>query len=307
MLPDHSETSIAFASCTLTTSESNCSQLEREALSLIFGIQKFHWYLYGQNFTLVTDHKPLTIILRPKKGIPSLAAARLQKWAMQLAAYDYVIHYKPTTDHGNDCLSRLPLPSAAPSCNTIGRTTFNIGQLQSLPVTARDIEKATRWDATIGKVYRYVWDGWPSQVKDEFKPYQNRLTELTIEGGCLMWGIWVVIPKGLQPQVLKSLHANHPGISQMKAITRRHFWWEGLDKEIKMLGKSCQSCQSNQSNPSVAPLHPWVWPGAPWEQIHVNFAGPFLGYMFLQQLMRTLSGQKSLWWLLRHLKRPLKP
>ena len=48
-----------------------------------------------------------------------------------------------------------------------------------------------------------------------------------------MWGIRVVIPKGLQPQVLKSLHANHPGISRMKAIARSHFWWEGLDKEIE--------------------------------------------------------------------------
>ena len=47
MLPDHSERPIAFASRTLTTSEHNYAQLEREALSLIFGIQKFHWYLYG--------------------------------------------------------------------------------------------------------------------------------------------------------------------------------------------------------------------------------------------------------------------
>lgn len=281
VLPDHSERPIAFASRTLTTSEQNYAQLEREALSLIFGIQKFHRYLYGRKFTLVTDHKPLTTILGPKKGIPSLAAARLQRWAMQLAAYDYDIRYKPTTDHGNaDCLSRLPLPTLAPLCTTKGITTFNIGQVQSLSVTAQDIQKATRRDATLGKVYRYVRDGWPGQVSDEFKPYRSRSTELTIDGGCVMWGIRVVIPKSLQPQVLKSLHANHPGISRMKAIARSHFWWEGLDKDIEAVGKSCQSCQSNQSNPAVAPLHPWVWPDDPWERIHVDFAGPFLGQMF---------------------------
>ena len=131
-------------------------------------------------------------------------------------------------------------------------------------------------------------------AKSEFKPYRSQLTELTLEGGILMWGIRVVIRKGLQPQVIKSLHANHPGISRMKAITRSHFWWEGLDKEIVTLRKSCQSCQSNQTNPAVAPLHPWVWPGSPWEQIHVDFAEPFLDHMFLLQLMRTLSGRKSL-------------
>ena len=145
MLLDHTERQITFASRILATSECNYAQLKKEALSLIFGIQKFHQYLYGRKFTLITDHKPLTTILGPKKGIPSLAAAHLQRWAMQLAAYDYDIHYKPTTDHGNaDCLSRLPLPQAAPSYNTIGCTTFNIGQVQSLPVTTQEIQKATQ-------------------------------------------------------------------------------------------------------------------------------------------------------------------
>ena len=84
------------------------AQLEKEAASLIFGIKKFHQYLYGRKFT---DYKPLTAILGPKKGIPTLAAARLQRWAVLLSAYSYEIRFKPTADHANaDGLSRLPLP-----------------------------------------------------------------------------------------------------------------------------------------------------------------------------------------------------
>ena len=281
VLSDNTEHPIAFASRTLTTSEQNYAQLEKEALALIFGIKKFHRYLYGRKFTLITDHKPLTTILGPKKGIPSLAAARLQRWAILLSAYDYTIHYKSTTDHGNaDGLSRLPLPITTPTMDTQGAIMFNIGQVQALPVTFQHIQKATRRDVILSKVFRYVIEGWPNHVPDELKPYKNRETELSTENGCLMWGIRVIIPQQLQSQVLKTLHANHPGITRMKAIARSYFWWSGLDKAIEEVGKSCHSCQANQPNPSVAPLHPWVWPDSPWKRVHVDFAGPFQGHTF---------------------------
>lgn len=83
-LPDGSERpiAIAFASRTLSSNERNYAQIEKKALSLLFGVKKFYLYLYGQKFSLVTDHKPLTAIFGAKKGVPSLAAARLQCWAV---------------------------------------------------------------------------------------------------------------------------------------------------------------------------------------------------------------------------------
>ena len=112
--------------------------------------------------------------------------------------------------------------------DTLGATTFNIGQVQALPVTFKDIQKATRRDALLGKVYRYMLDGWSSQIPDELKVFKNKETELSTENGCLMWGIRVIVPQTLHSQVLKSLHINHPGITRMKTIARSYFWW-GVD------------------------------------------------------------------------------
>ena len=137
VMDDGSERPIAFASRTLMPSEQNYAQVEKEALSLVFGVCKFHSYLYGRKFTLITDHKPLTSILGPKKGVPPIAAARLQRWALKLSAYSYEIEFRSTDKHVNaDGLSRLPLNCVSPIAYTSEPSVFNLQQIESLPVTA---------------------------------------------------------------------------------------------------------------------------------------------------------------------------
>ena len=87
--PDRVEKPIAFASrtWTLSKSERNYSQIEKEGLSLIFCVKKFNQYLYGREFTLITNHKPMTTIFESHKGMPFITAASLQRWAVLLSTY----------------------------------------------------------------------------------------------------------------------------------------------------------------------------------------------------------------------------
>lgn len=64
------ERPVEFASRTLTDTEKRYSQIDREAVSILFGVKKFHQYLYGRPFALVMDNKPLHHIFNPKRGIP---------------------------------------------------------------------------------------------------------------------------------------------------------------------------------------------------------------------------------------------
>ena len=129
------------------------------------------------------SHDLLITILGHKAGIPSLTAARLQRWALILSAYSYTIEFRPNKQHANaDGLSRLPLGTLQRS----SLRTFMIGQIQAMPVTAEQVQATTRHDPVLSQVFRYVQNGWPATVNDKYKPFYKHKDELSIEAGCLL-------------------------------------------------------------------------------------------------------------------------
>ena len=88
-MEDSSEKPIAFSSRTLAPAERNYSQLEKEGLAIVYGVKKFHCYLYWHHFTIRSDHQPLRHLF----GDPIMAASRIQRWALTLSAYEYSIEY----------------------------------------------------------------------------------------------------------------------------------------------------------------------------------------------------------------------
>jgi len=225
ILPDGSEKPISYASRTLSASERNYAQLEKEVLLLVYGVQKFHSYIYGRSFSLYIDHKPLTAIFGSNKSIPPLAAARLQCWALLLAGYNYHIVFRPTQAHANaDSFSRLPLPHSEKDTKVPDPELFNIQQIETLPVTSAQLKTATNQDPILSRVLRYTKRGWPTEIPDTLKPYWYRRAELSIEGDCILWGTRVIVPLKLREEVLKELHRSHIGIVYMKMLARSYVW-----------------------------------------------------------------------------------
>ncbi len=249
--------------------------MDKEALAIIFGVKKFHTYLFGRKFMLVTDHKPLLTILGQHSPVPTLAAARLQRWAIILSAYQYDLQFRKTEQHGNaDALSRFPIPDE--TSEEEGDINLNyVNQfLEHIPLNEKTIAKETAKDAVLSKVIEGLRQGWSAvSMLPEIQAFEKKKLELTLERGVLLWGRRVVVPKNLQPAVLKLLHEQHCGIERMKGIARSYVWGAGLDEELSYVTKKREICARHQNAPSsVSKDAQWPIPVEAWTRLHIDYA-----------------------------------
>lgn len=94
---------MAYTSRKLKDSESVYATVEKECLAIVWAIQKFQNYLYGQEFVLETDHSPLVYLNKSKVTNP-----RLMRWALNIQPYRFTIEAVKGKDNvGADFLSRL--------------------------------------------------------------------------------------------------------------------------------------------------------------------------------------------------------
>ena len=284
ILPSDEERPVAYASRKLSDTETRYSQIDKEALGIVWSVKKFHNYLYGRRFQLLTDHEPLVSIFSPVKSLPVMIAARLQRYTMFLAGHNYQIVYRNTRQHYNaDGLSRLPgTTRRAADHGEEAVDVFYASVMAQLPVSAKQIETTTRQDPVLSQVLHNVLHGWPDRcTAADLQPFFNRQKELTSTAGCILWGNRVVIPALHRLDIVEELHEGHPGIVRMKALARSHVYWPGIDAELENKVRSCNGCQRTQQQPATAPLHLWMWPERPWHRIHIDFVGPLRGFMWL--------------------------
>ena len=161
-------------------------QINKEALAIVFGVKRYHKYLFGRRFMIYTDHKPLMYIFDEHKTISATPSARVQRWVLTLSGYHYSIAHRPGHPLGNaDGLSRLPLPAKMEEVPQPADSIFLIERMNSSLVTFEHIKAWTEKDPTLSKVLKAVLQGWPDCQGPEST--SDRRGEISVEDGCLLW------------------------------------------------------------------------------------------------------------------------
>ena len=183
-MPDSLERPVGYVSRTTLTKAEQYSQLEKEGLSCVFGIKKFHNYLFGCHFELVTDHKPLLGLLRKDHSMSVQASPRVKRWSLFLSAYEYTLLFRDTKAHANaDALSRFPLPVEPASTEALPELVLLADHLKDSPVTAKDIRVWTEKNQTLSRVLQFLLQGWPSKCSPDLDTFSAKRLELSAYDG----------------------------------------------------------------------------------------------------------------------------
>lgn len=133
--------------------------MDKEALAAVAGVKRFHEYLYGRAFELVTDHKPLLGIITGDCPTLTTMSPRMNRWTIFLAAYNYRFIHQPSKAH-TDGLSHCPLPELIEDPTPMSPFLL-IDVCAAKPVTAAKLVGHTTKDKTLSKVLNWVLMGWP--------------------------------------------------------------------------------------------------------------------------------------------------
>ena len=155
---------VMFASRALTGSERNYQNLEHECLATIWGMEKFHYFLYGKEFTLETDQKPLVSIY--KKHMVEISP-RIQRLIVRSFPYQpFNVQYRKGVEIPlADAVSHVtPLPMEEDGIQlpiiAVNLVTPNI------PYSSNELDnicEETWKDPTIKVLMHYISTGWPCE------------------------------------------------------------------------------------------------------------------------------------------------
>ena len=260
---------ITFSSRALTSAEVRYSQIEKELLAQVFGLERNNQYVYGRHIVLWTDHKPLVAITsKPLAKAPK----RLQRLLIRLNQYDTEIRYMPGKDLVlADTLSRAYIDDVDQSTTEQEAESIHLTDtIRISDSTLTDIRDATAQDAACQQIMDYIQQGWPKRLSDssvQTRPYFHLRDELSCQDGLIFKSDRCLIPQSKRGEIKQKLHAAHNGIQSTLRLARDTVYWPGITTELTDIVTKCDTCNTYLANQTKEPLISHPLPERPWQKL----------------------------------------
>ena len=227
-------------------------------------MEKFHYFLYGKEFTLETDQKPLVSIYKKHMVDISPRVPRLIVRSFPYLPFN-VVYKKGKDIPVADALSRVtPMD---PEDNMI--TTHILMSVHPQDTFSKKLDqlrKSTAQDNQLTRLSHYINRGFPCDKKNlltdlhEFWPHRETLS---VKSGLITCGNRIIVPREMRPEMLQYIHEGHQGKERCLLQVRNTVFWLKMMYDVQELIERCIICQEHgRSQPIIGttqefPPFPW--------------------------------------------------
>lgn len=241
-------------------------QTQREALAVVWAVEKFYPYLFGIHFTIFTDHKTLEYIFGGKHQQGKRACSRAEGWALRLEPYDYCVKHISGSANISDILSRLCEQSEMPFDESTEHYLFALGEGHTAIVLEE--RRETSQDEVLRAVVKAIHSqDWPSYLFS----YQAFSKELGVIDGIVVRDDRIVLPSILRRRALEIAHRGHPGVVTMRRNLREKVWWPYMDRNVADYIQEFAGCAAVSSQGPPEPMLRKEMPDRAWQEIAIDF------------------------------------
>ena len=256
---------VIYISRKLTPTEARYSNIEREALAVVWACCRLQQFLVGKKFLIQTDHKPLIYILNSCMSLKTDISPRLMRFSIKMMRFDYDIRHIPGSKNViADCLSRMNADDDRVSTPQVHFTEPCI-DLDLLKMEGNN-------DRFLNDLKLRIISGKWSGVSRWEKPFKKLSLQLTIdENDLVRVGSKIVPPKSLYHRIFQNAHQTHNGVDSTMKMIQKEFFWPNMRLTIDSFVKACDECQRHRFR-SPDTTHTWSKEEAPWSRVHIDWA-----------------------------------
>jgi hypothetical protein len=216
---------ILYASRALTEVEKRYSQVEREALAVVWACERLKMYLIGKEFNLNVDNKAVQLIFGNPKA---KTCARIERWSLRLIPFKFKINQIPGISNIADYISRHATQEKMKGTDFVEEYINSIVD-NNLPLNIRldSIIQATQEDPILKKLKELLSNEYWDNDDKRLKPYFSIRSELSISSDDLiLYGNRIIIPTKLQSDIIKIAHQSHQGKEKTKQLLNQFVWFK---------------------------------------------------------------------------------